>query len=90
MKLLAFLKQWDKLREEFLKDSKLMGHAGQTQEEDPVIAEAIKLFGADLIEIKELIKEVMLICEERHGQYARYDETNAKNAKGNGKKRRKS
>ncbi|MCP1449436.1 DNA polymerase III subunit gamma/tau [Priestia megaterium] len=45
--------EWDKVREEFLQGQQSDGSSGQPQEEDPVVAEAKKLFGEDLIEIQE-------------------------------------
>lgn len=45
--------EWDKVREEFLQGQQSDGASGQPQEEDPVVAEAKKLFGEDLIEIQE-------------------------------------
>ncbi|BFI97582.1 DNA polymerase III subunit gamma/tau [Priestia sp. Y58] len=45
--------EWDKVREEFLQGQQSDGSSGQLQEEDPVVAEAKKLFGEDLIEIQE-------------------------------------
>ncbi|MCM3256062.1 DNA polymerase III subunit gamma/tau [Priestia aryabhattai] len=45
--------EWDKVREEFLQGEQSDGSSGQPQEEDPVVAEAKKLFGEDLIEIQE-------------------------------------
>ncbi|AXI32139.1 DNA polymerase III subunit gamma/tau [Priestia megaterium] len=45
--------EWDKVREEFLQGQQSDGSSGQSQEEDPVVAEAKKLFGEDLIEIQE-------------------------------------
>ncbi|MFE0566693.1 DNA polymerase III subunit gamma/tau [Priestia megaterium] len=45
--------EWDKVREEFLQGQRSDGSSGQPQEEDPVVAEAKKLFGEDLIEIQE-------------------------------------
>ncbi|NHH93458.1 DNA polymerase III subunit gamma/tau [Bacillus sp. MB95] len=45
--------EWDKVREEFLRGQQSDGSSGQPQEEDPVVAEAKKLFGEDLIEIQE-------------------------------------
>ncbi|AJI20326.1 DNA polymerase III subunit gamma/tau [Priestia megaterium] len=46
--------EWDKVREEFLQGQQQSdGSSGQPQEEDPVVAEAKKLFGEDLIEIQE-------------------------------------
>ncbi|GAB1774490.1 DNA polymerase III subunit gamma/tau [Priestia megaterium] len=45
--------EWDKVREEFLQGQQSDGSSGQPQEEDPLIAEAKKLFGEDLIEIQE-------------------------------------
>ncbi|MEW4231669.1 DNA polymerase III subunit gamma/tau [Priestia megaterium] len=45
--------EWDKVREEFLQGQQSVGSSGQPQEEDPVVAEAKKLFGEDLIEIQE-------------------------------------
>jgi len=45
--------EWDKVREEFLQGQQSDGSSGQPQEEDPLVAEAKKLFGEDLIEIQE-------------------------------------
>ncbi|MCM3774281.1 DNA polymerase III subunit gamma/tau [Priestia aryabhattai] len=45
--------EWDKVREEFLQGQQSDGSSDQPQEEDPVVAEAKKLFGEDLIEIQE-------------------------------------
>ncbi|KRE03011.1 DNA polymerase III subunit gamma/tau [Priestia megaterium] len=45
--------EWDKVREEFLQGQQSDGSSGQLQEEDPLVAEAKKLFGEDLIEIQE-------------------------------------
>ncbi|RDZ04319.1 DNA polymerase III subunit gamma/tau [Priestia megaterium] len=45
--------EWNKVREEFLQGQQSDGSSGQPQEEDPVVAEAKKLFGEDLIEIQE-------------------------------------
>ncbi|WP_456364621.1 DNA polymerase III subunit gamma/tau [Priestia aryabhattai] len=45
--------EWDKVRGEFLQGQQSDGSSGQPQEEDPVVAEAKKLFGEDLIEIQE-------------------------------------
>ncbi|MGG3272619.1 DNA polymerase III subunit gamma/tau [Priestia aryabhattai] len=45
--------EWDKVREEFLQGQQSDGSSGQPQEEDPVVAEAKKLFGEDLIEVQE-------------------------------------
>ncbi|MEJ9312989.1 DNA polymerase III subunit gamma/tau [Priestia megaterium] len=45
--------EWDKVREEFLQGQQSDGASRQPQEEDPVVAEAKKLFGEDLIEIQE-------------------------------------
>ena len=45
--------EWDKVREEFLQGQQSDGSTDQPQEEDPVVAEAKKLFGEDLIEIQE-------------------------------------
>ncbi|WP_299095565.1 DNA polymerase III subunit gamma/tau [uncultured Metabacillus sp.] len=44
---------WVKIREEFLRDHKDENVNQQEEEEDPLIAEARKLVGNDLIEIKE-------------------------------------
>ena len=45
--------QWLKIREEFLQTQQLEdGEEDEQSQEDPVISEAIKLVGADLIEIK--------------------------------------
>lgn len=46
--------QWGKIREEFLQDHQPEdSEANEPKEEDPLVAEAKKLFGAELIEIKE-------------------------------------
>ncbi|MFP7736902.1 DNA polymerase III subunit gamma/tau [Priestia aryabhattai] len=45
--------EWDKIREEFLQGQQSDGSSNQPREEDPVVAEAKKLFGEDLIEIQE-------------------------------------
>ncbi|MBD1383482.1 DNA polymerase III subunit gamma/tau [Metabacillus arenae] len=42
---------WVKIREEFIRDQKTDEDA--EQEEEPIVAEAKKLFGSDLVEIKE-------------------------------------
>jgi DNA polymerase-3 subunit gamma/tau len=44
---------WVKIREGFLRDQKDEDHQQQENEEDPLIAEARKLVGNDLIEIKD-------------------------------------
>jgi DNA polymerase III subunit gamma/tau len=44
---------WVKIREAFLRDQKDEDHPQQEDEEDPLIAEARKLVGNDLIEIKD-------------------------------------
>ncbi|PMC33699.1 DNA polymerase III subunit gamma/tau [Bacillus sp. UMB0899] len=44
---------WGKIRKEFLKDQKEEDQPEQSGEEDPLIAEARKLVGNELIEIKE-------------------------------------
>lgn len=44
---------WVKIREEFLKDQKDDNDTNQEQEEDPLVAEARKLVGNELIEIKD-------------------------------------
>ncbi|MDQ0247900.1 DNA polymerase-3 subunit gamma/tau [Bacillus fengqiuensis] len=43
--------EWEQVREEFLRGQR--GGENEQQEEEPLIAEAKKLFGAELIEIKE-------------------------------------
>lgn len=43
--------EWEQVREEFLRGQR--GDENEQQEEEPLIAEAKKLFGAELIEIKE-------------------------------------
>lgn len=47
--------QWHSIREGFLKNNQDFSDSedGERQAEDPVISEAIKLFGDDLVEIKE-------------------------------------
>ncbi len=46
--------QWGKIREEFLNDHQQESEgSNEPAEEDPLIAEAKKLVGADLIEIKD-------------------------------------
>lgn len=48
--------QWIKIREEFLKgyrEGENISEDKSEKEEDPLIAEAVKLFGSDLIEIKD-------------------------------------
>lgn len=44
--------QWSEIREEFLQTQTENGEHGEEENEDPLIAEAMKLVGADLIEIK--------------------------------------
>lgn len=44
---------WVKIREDFLRNQKDQDDTQQDVEEDPIIAEAIKLVGNDLIEIKD-------------------------------------
>ncbi len=46
--------QWNEIREDFIRNQNLDGESGSGEEnqEDPLIAEAMKLVGADLIEIK--------------------------------------
>ncbi|MBO1004752.1 DNA polymerase III subunit gamma/tau [Pseudogracilibacillus auburnensis] len=44
--------QWLKIREEFLQNQKLDGDENEQSEEDPVVSEALKLVGPDLIEVK--------------------------------------
>jgi DNA polymerase-3 subunit gamma/tau len=44
---------WVKIREDFLRNQKDQDDTQQEVEEDPIIAEAIKLVGNDLIEIKD-------------------------------------
>lgn len=46
--------QWKDIREDFIKNQKQTGAVeSNAAEEDPIVAEAEKLFGSDLIEIKE-------------------------------------
>lgn len=46
--------QWVEIREEFLQNEKpKIGEQGKDQEEDPLVAEAVKLVGTDLLEIKD-------------------------------------
>lgn len=46
--------QWKEIRENFIMNQKQTGlEEGQASEEEPLIAEARKLFGSDLIEIKD-------------------------------------
>lgn len=44
--------QWIKIREDFLQNQNLGEDESEEKQEDPLISEAIKLVGADLIEIK--------------------------------------
>ncbi|MBS4179765.1 DNA polymerase III subunit gamma/tau [Lederbergia citrea] len=44
--------QWLQIREEFLQNQKQDGDKNEDDQEDPLISEAMKLVGADLIEIK--------------------------------------
>ena len=50
--------------------------------EDPLIVEAEKLFGKEFVEVQDRLRRK--INYAWNGKYARYDETNAKNAKENG------
>ncbi len=45
--------EWGKIREEFIRGQKTDDDQGPEQTEDPLIAEAMKIVGAELIEIKE-------------------------------------
>ncbi|MBW8350979.1 DNA polymerase III subunit gamma/tau [Bacillus sp. IITD106] len=44
--------QWKQIREEFLQNQKQDGNKDEEEHEDPLISEAMKLVGADLIEFK--------------------------------------
>ncbi|MCR2823346.1 DNA polymerase III subunit gamma/tau [Lederbergia panacisoli] len=44
--------QWMQIREDFLQNQKQDGKQNEEEHEDPLIAEAMKLVGADLVEIK--------------------------------------
>lgn len=47
-------KEWGKIREDYLRNQRSDdAHQQEHEEEDPLIAEAKKLVGTDLIEIKE-------------------------------------
>lgn len=46
-------KQWEQVRQEFLSTQSIEGHEENKQEEDPIIAEARKLVGDELLEIKD-------------------------------------
>lgn len=45
-------KQWSEIRREFIEKKKPDGDQVKTNEEDPLVAEALKLVGEDLLEIK--------------------------------------
>ncbi|WP_102348024.1 DNA polymerase III subunit gamma/tau [Bacillus sp. Marseille-P3661] len=54
MRMLAItIEEWEKIKEEFIRDQRNESSSDEVQEEDPLISEAKKLFGSDLIEIKD-------------------------------------
>lgn len=44
--------QWKEIREEFLQSNKSDGDESNAEEQDPIVSEALKLVGKDLLEIK--------------------------------------